>query len=155
MTQDEMVDLGRVLRAVTELQSEVKELRAATHRAVTDLQGEVKELRSTTHHLATESMRLRHTIRKLLCMGDVDSDEKTDPDCPALLSDMPPAQYRERLRSIGDDEPDSVVTRPISVHAGMVTVRGPSIMVGAVLVLLGLIAAAVFVLRPALAALVH
>ncbi len=137
MTQDEMVDLGKMLRAIT------------------DLQESFHELKKANLHLATQVMSLTQQVRRLPCMnGGEEAD--TDPDCPAMLSDMPaPHSRRNKLSSMSDDEPDSVVTRPISVHAGMVTVRGPSIMVGAVLVLLGLITAAVFVLRPALAALVH
>jgi hypothetical protein len=104
MTREELVDLGKVLRAVAELQTIVNE----THRQL---------------------MRLRWEVRRLPCMQS-GSDPDTDPDCPALLSDAPiPMSHREQLRSVGEDEPDSVVTRPLSLHAGPFQFRGPSIFV--------------------------
>jgi uncharacterized small protein (DUF1192 family) len=106
----------------------------------------VAELKVTVQHLSNEVMRLRHELRKLPCRDDGD----TNPDCPALLSDAPPS-HRERLASMSDEEPDSVVTRPISVHAGQFAFRGPGIMVGIVVVLLGVIGGAVLVLRPMIA----
>jgi hypothetical protein len=128
----DVVNIGKVLAAVSSNEEQLKKL---TH---------------TVTILADQVMKLRQQIKRLPCMDD---DGDTDPDCPAVLSDMPP--HRDRLRSISDDEPDSVVTRPISVHAGMVTVRGPGIMIGIVVVLLGLIAGAVLVFRPAFATWMH
>jgi len=140
MTQDEMVDLGKMLRAIT------------------DLQDSFHELKKANLHLATQVMSLTQQVRRLPCMidGTGDKEADTDPDCPAMLSDMPPPHSRrDKLGSMSDEEPNSVVTRPISVHAGMVTVRGPGIMIAAVVVLLGMMAAAALVLRPMLVTLLH
>ena len=140
-----MVDLGKVLAAIVDLQNELSEQSKQFH-----------NLKAANVHLATQVMLLNAQVKRLPCMNSGGDDEPdTDPDCPALLSILPPRSRRDKLSSMSDDEPDSVLTRPTSVHAGMVTMRGPSVMVGAVVVLLGLIAAAVFVLRPAIAALVH
>jgi hypothetical protein len=137
MTDEELVDLGQVLRAVI------------------DLQNQFAELKKANLHLATQVMSLNARVKRLPCMQIEDDGEPTGPACPAAITDIPPDSTRGRLLSISDDEPNSVVTRPISVHAGMVTVRGPGIMIGTVVVLLGLIAAAVLVLRPMLVQAIH
>jgi hypothetical protein len=128
MSDKDAVNLGKVLAAVAQLETQVR------------------ELHKTTQHLATQVMKLTQQVKRLPCM---DPESDTDPDCPAVLSDMPP--HRERLASMSDAEPDSVVTRPISVHAGQFAFRGPGIMVGIVVVLLGVIGGAVLVLRPMIA----
>jgi len=59
MTQDELVDLGKVLATVTRLDGTVQLLRQ-------------------------ETIRLHETVRRLPCML-----EQTDPDCPVAIQDAP------------------------------------------------------------------
>ena len=135
MTADELIDLGKLLRAMQELTEEFDNMKRANQ------------------HLATQVMSLTQQVRRLPCMNDPDNEPDTDPDCPAILSSMPP--HRKTLHSIGDDEPDSVVTRPISVHAGPFGARGPGVMVGAILVLMTVSAGVILALSPYLVSLVH
>lgn len=60
--------------------------------------------------LTRETTKLRQQVARLPCMRD-----KTDPNCPHALHEA------------GDDEPDSVVTRAVSWHAGPLSFRGPGI----------------------------
>jgi hypothetical protein len=117
MTQDELVDLGLLLAAI---------------RRVEDKQDEQKK---AMHLMNTELMRMRYRIGKLACVDDNEGPEPdTDPDCPAVLPDST-EMHRKTLLSISEDEPDSVVTREISVHAGPVQFRGPGVIALALLVI--------------------
>lgn len=77
-----------------------------TEAEVTDLQA-VKIALAT---LSDEMMRLNFHLARLPCMRD-----RTDPHCPMALANA------------DDDEPDSVVTRQVSWHAGPLSFRGPGI----------------------------
>ena len=134
MTQDELVDLGKVLAAMNRLEKRVGELGSTVGEQQTvlmQMQSKVIELQSINQTLANEVMRLRHVMSKLACLDDKEHD--TDPDCPALLSDAPPS-HRVKLHSVSDDEPNSALTRPmeLKVSKSEMVAKGPSIMVVAV-----------------------
>lgn len=130
MSRDELVDIGRLIAAVTQLQDRVSELQGV----VMQLQGQVITLQKTNQDLATEVLRLRHELKILTNPGD------TVPDCPALVADPPPS-YRMPLRSVSEEEPDSALMRQMEVRATKsgIEARGPSGMIVVWSLVLGLI----------------
>src|SRR5512143_3044403 len=149
MTQDELVDLGKLIAAIRELQTTVGrfELR---------LQDGDRVLLSHTRsnqHLATEVMRLNALVKRLPCMNQLGKkdDEDTAPDCPAVLPDAPPSHRAQQttLRDCDEDEPDSALLRQMDVRASKsgIEVKGPSVMVFAFWVVAGAVFAAWLWLR--------
>lgn len=123
MTDSELVDLGKVLAAITRMQQEITDLRAtvATLQNVVATQtSQITTLNGTNQHLATEVMQLRAIVSRLPYSGD---EHDTNPEC---LNSLRPA-----LNGFSEEEPDSVVTRQMDLRASKsgIEVKGPSIMV--------------------------
>ena len=121
MTHDELVDLGMLIAEVRRLTDEVQALRA-----------EVKTLKTATDTAFHAAQKVNKLVHRLSCM-----EEDTDPDCPVAIHDTEPPSHRASLASMSDEEPDSVLTRPVSVHAGKLSFRGPGIMVAIIAILMG------------------
>jgi TolA-binding protein len=130
MSSDELVDIGRLIAAVTQLQDRVVQLQDT----VMQLQSQVINMQKTNQDLANEVLRLRHELKILTSPGD------TVPDCPALVAD-PPSSHRIQLRSVSEEEPDSALMRQMEVRATKsgIEARGPSGMVVVWSLVLGLI----------------
>ena len=128
MTQDELIDLGKLIAAIREMQLKLDRVELRLKDGDRVISSHTKE----NHHLATEVMRLRQVVKRIPCLSKFQGsdEERTDPDCPAVLSDAPPS-YRERLLSVDDEGPDSALTRPMEFRASKsgFSTRGPSIMV--------------------------
>jgi len=118
MTQDELVNLGKVLAALQRVEYNQK------------------KLLKTMEHMSTEVMKHGVALRRLACVTDDDPNEPdTDPECPVANQLSEPPSHRKSLHSVSEDEPDSIVTRPVSVHAGSLSIRGPGLMIALVLIL--------------------
>jgi hypothetical protein len=77
------------------------------------IEDKVDRLQTTVGDLANKWLQTNQDMKRLPC-NDTDPSELTNPDCPALLE-------------VGDDEPHSVVTEQVSVHAPGFEYRGPGI----------------------------
>lgn len=131
MTDSELVDLGKVLAALTRMQGELTDLRSTMgnlENTVAIQTSQIATLNTTNQHLATEVMQLRAIVERLPCSS---SDHDTNPE---VLNSI-----RPKMCSVSEDEPDSVVTRQMDLRASKsgIEVKGPSIMV----VALGVVAA--------------
>lgn len=136
--------IGNLLGAVASLEANVKELCAEVRGSKDDScgrldmlehrVGKVEEslaiLKSTVDELFQEIQSVSKFVHGLSCVeGD------TCPDIPASL--LPPSSRKSRasLASMSDDEPDSVLTREASLHAGPLAYRGPGVIVMIVLLI--------------------
>lgn len=125
MTQEELVDLGKVLAALSRMQGELTGLRATVgtlQNTVATQTSQIAALNSTNQHLADKVMKLTAVVERLPCN---DQEHDTNPTC---LSDAAKSA-RPFLRSVSEDEPDSVVTRQMELNLRNASVRGPGIMV--------------------------
>lgn len=125
--------VGQLMAALSRMETELTNLRGTVgtlQNVVATQTGQITALNTTNQHLATEVMQLRAIVSRLACVEDPEHD--TNPECLQSV--------RPKLRSISDDEPDSVVTRQMDLRASKsgIEVKGPSIMV----VALGLVFAA-------------
>lgn len=123
MTDEELV--GKLMTALTPLQTEVVRLRDTVgnlQNTVSMQTSQITELNGTNQHLAAEVMQLRAIVERIPC-NPIGVEHDTNPECLQSI--------RPKLRSIIEDEPDSVVTRQMELRASKsgIDVKGPSIMV--------------------------
>lgn len=121
MTDSELVDLGKVLAALTRMQRELTDLRSTMgnlENTVAIQTSQIATLNTTNQHLATEVMQLRAIVERLPCSS---TEHDTNPE---VLNSI-----RPKMCSISEDEPDSVVTRQMELNLRNASVRGPGIMV--------------------------
>lgn len=127
MTNEELV--GKMMGAV----SRIEKSYAAQKKSNDELQVIVKELHR-------QVMFLRYQVHHLACMRHPTTkrrEEDTDPQCPAVLSDRPPAHHE--LFDADLPEPDSALLRQMEFRASKSSfaAKGPSVMVFAWSALIG------------------
>lgn len=142
MTDEELV--GQLMRGMARMEKEISGMRATIgeqQNTIATLSSQITALNSTNQHLADRVMKLSAIVERLPC-NPANAEHDTNPTC---LDDGAVRSTRAMLRSVSDDEPDSVVTRQMDLRASRsgIEVKGPSIMVVALGIVIAIGAAAV------------
>jgi hypothetical protein len=138
---DKLVNLGMVMRGVEDLQKCIgKPVNGdkPIYEQLRNLRKGQKLVMDASNRAFQQADYVNKRLQKLTCIEAESTPTGRD------AKEIEP-EYHENLISVSDDEPDSVLTRPVSVHAGKLSFRGPGIMVAVIAVIMafgGLIALA-------------
>lgn len=132
---------GKILATVARTEKTAKQ----TSDTVTALALRVEKLEERTElmiKLAREAFDESAMVNARFNKLTRNENEDTDPQAPESIR-----MARNHLKSTHDeDDRPSLLTQPLSVHAGKVRVRGPSVVVGFLVLFAALVAGAAFVL---------